>query len=123
MDFKDLHLEACMECGQSEVMLKQVKLNDRIEREGQEEFSQDNFKNCLDRAITIYMPYYDEDNAVHVKYANLYALCIANHRSEIHSEDRVDEIGTYEAEVAYRFEGQTGSEFIEMARKKSWWEG
>jgi len=120
MDFKDLHLEACMECGQSEVMLKQVKLNDRIEREGQEEFTQDNFKNCLERAITIYMPYFDENNAVHVKYANLYALCIANHRSEIHSEDRVDEIEEYKGVVFSGFED--AEKMVELGTRR-WWAG
>lgn len=120
MDFKDLHVESCRECGQSDIMLKQIQLNDRIEREDQDEFTQDNFENCLERAIAVYMPYYDADNKVHVKYANLYALCIANHRSEIHSEDRVDEIGKYEAIVLEGFED--GEKMVENAVRR-WWAG
>ena len=120
MDFKDLHAQSCRECGQSEIMLKQVQLNDRIEREDQDEFTQDNFENCLERAITVYMPYYDADNEVHVKYANLYALSIANHRSEIHVEDKKDEIGRYTAVVLEGFED--GEEMVEMGTK-SWWLG
>ena len=122
MTFKELHAEAVRECGQSEIMLKQVLLNDANERADQEEYKQDKFGTCMERGITLYMPYYDSENPTHVKYANLYGLTIANHRSEIHSEDSDDEIGVYESEVAYRFEGQMGSKYIEMATK-SWWAG
>ncbi len=62
MTFNELHAESCRECGQSNIMFKQVMINDRLEREGIEDFKQDKFNNCLDRAVAIYMPYYDPKN-------------------------------------------------------------
>lgn len=118
MTFNNLHAAACSECGQSEIMLKQVRLNDANERAGQEEFKQDKFENCLQRAIAIYMPYYDPENVVHEKYANLYALSIANHRSETHKEDRADEIGVYMVIVQTSF--VDGDEMAEAATRR-WW--
>ena len=120
MTFKELHAEAVRECGQSEIMLKQVLLNDANERAGQEEYKQDKFGTCMERGIVLYMPYYDSENLTHVKYANLYGLTIANHRSEIHVEDRKDEIEIYTGEVITGFED--GAERVEMA-VKSWWLG
>lgn len=120
MTFLELHAESCRECGQSEIMLRQVLLNDTLEREGREEFIQDNFGTCMERGITLYMPYYDSKNPVHVKYANLYGLTIANHRSEIHVEDRKDEIELYTGEILSGF--KDGQERVEMAAKV-WWAG
>ncbi len=120
MQFNQLHAEACRECGQSDMMLKQVMLNDRLEREGLADFKQDNFENCLDRSVAIWMPYYDPKNATHEKYGNLYALTVANHRSEIHTEDRADEIEVYGVVVQTGF--VDGDERQEMA-SRSWWGG
>lgn len=119
MTFTDLHAEACRECGQSNIMFNQVMINDRLEREGLADFKQNKFDNCLDRAIAIYMPYYEEGNVIHEKYANLYALCIGNHRSDPHKEDRADEIKIYRVVVQTGF--VDGDERVEMAAK-SWWE-
>lgn len=118
MTFKELHIEAVIECGQSNIMLRQVLLNDRLEKDGLDDFKQDNFDTCLERGITVYMPYYDPKNPIHVKYANLYGLAIANHRSEIHVEDKKDEIEDYTGKVLSRFED--GAEMVEMATR-SWW--
>ncbi len=120
MTWNDLHAEACRECGQDNLIFQKVQLNDKAERDGKEEFAQDKFENCLDRAKAIYMPYYKEGNVIHEKYANLYALAIANHRSEIHSEDRADEIEVYTIVVQTGF--IDGDERVEMGIK-SWWLG
>lgn len=119
MTFTDLHAEACRECGQSNIMFKQVLLNNRLEKEDLPDFKQENFENCLDRAIAIWMPYYDPENVTHEKYANLYALSIANHRSGIHMEDRADEIKGYGVVVQTSF--VDGDERQEMA-SRGWWD-
>ncbi|MCK5601412.1 hypothetical protein KAR91_06080 [Candidatus Pacearchaeota archaeon] len=118
MTFNDLHAMACNECGQSDLMLKQIRLNDANERARQEEFKQEKFENCLERAIAIYMPYFESGNVIHEKYANLYALCIANHRSENHAEDRTDEIEIYTIVVQTSF--VDGDEMVERTAR-SWW--
>ncbi len=118
--WNDLHAEACRECGQDNLIFQKVLVNDKAERDGKEEFAQEKFDNCLDRAKTIYMPYYEEGNVIHEKYLNLYALAVANHRSEIHLEDRADEIEVYTIVVQTGF--VDGDEMAERA-KRSWWAG
>lgn len=120
MTFNDLHAAACAECGQSDLMLKQVLLNDSLEREGRKEFKQERFENCLERAISIYMPYCNPKDTNHVKYGNLYALSVANHRSEFHDEDRADEIGSYTAVILSSFED--GESMVENGMRR-WWAG
>ena len=120
MTFNDLHVDAVARCRQSDVMLKQIFLNDRLEKEGLDDFKQDNFSDCRERAITIYMPYFDSRNETHRKFANLYALTIANHRSEIHVEDRNDEIAEYKQVVLSGF--TDGEKRVEMASRR-WWAG
>ena len=119
MTFNELHAEACRECGQSNRMFGQVLLNEQLEREGLEEFKQDKSTSCLDRAIKIYMPYFDPNRVEHVKYANLYALAIANHRLESHNEEMKDDIEVYKVMVKTSFED--GEERVERA-VRGWWD-
>ncbi len=119
MTFSELHAEAVTECGQSTLMLSQVMLNDKLEREGREEFQQDKFSTCMDRGITLYMPYYDHKNETHRKFANLYGLIIANHRQEKHEEDKDDEIAEY-LQVVHSGFIEDSAERVEMA-SRDWW--
>jgi hypothetical protein len=124
MTFPDYHAHLAEKFNLSPEQRHEVANNDQRERAGEEKFKQENYSNCLERAIDIYMPYYDASNMGHEVAARVYALAIANHRSGPHEEDRANEMAEYKDFILTNTpEGEepTGEQLVEEATSNMWW--